>query len=85
MNRTPLDDLANAQRELLDAESELLSQIADRLIALEKRVYKVEDLVREVLQRTAGFGQLVETGGAVRETEVHPENEEAGRSLDGSV
>lgn len=32
-----------------------------RVEALEKRVYKLEDVVREILQRTAGIGQRVGT------------------------
>jgi hypothetical protein len=56
-----------------------------RVEALEKRVYKLEDVVSEILQRTAGFGRMVQTTDWTPDIKpVPPDHHPEGSAIDAS-
>lgn len=48
-----------------------------RMEALEKRVYKLEDVVNEILRRSAGVGKLVSTSDRAADGEPVPSDRDA--------
>ena len=56
-----------------------------RVGALEKRLYKLEDVVNEILRRTAGVGKLVNPGTEQRLSNLDGRNQHEGLREDESA
>jgi hypothetical protein len=67
--------------EIIDAIQRHLGVAGSRMEALEKRVYKLEDVVNEILRRGAGVGTVVQpTSRTADEQQLPPYRDPEGRA-----
>lgn len=82
-----LDELLEAQsrtqKELIDATSDLVALMVARQVALEKRVFKLEDVVREILQRTSRQSGMVQAAERQADSEqLSPDHNQQGGAVE---